>query len=462
MGRKKSPAEHSHSIRFDYGRTGLEVRPPKGPVREILPGEAPSHSTTPPRQVCVRAHHPPALVDPYEATRSACRQPLGSPPLAELAHGHQQALITVSDRTRPVPNRLLLGTLLEELDAGGIPPERVTVLVATGLHYPPGDGELLELVGEEVLSQCRVRCHDARDDSAQCSVGEVAGESIRMDRTYVEAEFRIVTGLIEPHLMAGYSGGRKGVCPGVLAARSILHWHRPQLLAHPKARAGVLARNPVHREAEEIADLAPPHFLLNVTIDRERRVTGVFAGDWREAWSAGVSQAARSMVVSIDRPADVVVTSAGGYPLDATFYQAVKGAVTAAGVVRPGGVVILAASLSEGVGSPEFQALFRRYPDAQTFLDRTMHSPEVHIDQWQGQMLAQAKRRAEVWVYSDGLSGDELGSLYVEPLASVEEGIDRARTMLGEESSILYLPEGPYVVPVLSDALREGSPTGLS
>jgi len=169
---------------------------------------------------------------------------------------------------------------------------------------------------------------------------------------------------------------------------------------------------------------------------------------------------ARVLWYGIDRPADVVVTSAGGYPLDATFYQAVKGAVTAAGAVRAGGVVILAASLSEGVGSPEFQDLFRLHADPETFLDRTTHSPEVHVDQWQAQMLAQAERRAEVWVYSDGLSSEELGSLYVKPLASPEEGIDRARTMFPGECSILYLPEGPYVVPVLRERRGQASPPG--
>jgi len=457
--------EQGHSIRFDYGHTGLEVHPPEGPVREILPGRAPSRRATGDVRrghICVRADYPPPLPDPYAAIRAACRQPTEAPPLRELARGHQEALITVSDRTRPVPNRLLLRVLLEELEHGGIRPERVTVLVATGLHYPPNDEELLELVGQEVLDHSPVLSHDARDDSAQRCVGQAAGRSIWMDRTYVEAELRIVTGLIEPHFMAGYSGGRKGVCPGVLAARSILEWHRPQLLAHPRARAGVLSGNPVDAEAQEITSLAPPHFLLNVTVDRERRVTGVFAGDWRAAWSAGVGEAARSMVVPICGPADVVVTSAGGYPLDATFYQAIKGAVTAAAAVRPGGVVILAASLSEGVGSPEFQALFRRYPDPEAFLDHVMQTPEVSIDQWEAQMLAQAKRRAEVWVYADGLSREEISSLYVEPLSSVEDGIERARALLGRDCSILYLPEGPYVVPVLTSDSPTVSPGGPS
>jgi nickel-dependent lactate racemase len=389
---------------------------------------------------------------------TACREPIGSPPLAELARRHGRALITVSDRTRPVPNRVLAPVLLEELSAAGIPPERVTVLVATGLHHPPDGQELVEILGSEVLERCHVLGHDARNESAQVAVGRVGGRAVLMDRAYVEAPLRIVTGLIEPHLMAGYSGGRKGVCPGVLAAESILHWHRPELLAHPRAIAGVLDGNPVDEEAHDIVRLAPPHFLLNVTIDRLRRMTGVFAGDWEEAWRAGVRHVAGSVVIPVPSVlADVVVTSAGGYPLDATFYQAIKGIVAAASVVRPGGVVILAASLAEGIGSADFAALFQHHHDPQDFLDHIHGTSEVRIDQWQAQVLAQVRRKAEVWVYGEGLSPEVLRSLYVEPLASVEEGIERASTLLRKDCSILYLPEGPYIAPVLTAA---GFPTG--
>ena len=366
----------------------------------------------------------------------------------------RRALITVSDRTRPVPNRVLLPVLLDELSTAGIPPERVTILVATGLHHPPDAQELLEILGSEVLERCQVLGHDARNESAQVAVGRVAGRTVLVDRAYVEAPLRIVTGLIEPHLMAGYSGGRKGVCPGVLAAQSILDWHRPELLAHPRAIAGVLDGNPVEEEAHQIVRLAPPHFLLNVTIDRLRRTTGVFAGDWEEAWRAGVRHVARSVVIPVPSVlADVVVTSAGGYPLDATFYQAVKGIVAAANVVRPGGVVILAASLAEGIGSADFAALLQEHRDPQAFLDHIHGTSEVRIDQWQAQVLAQVRRKAHVWVYGEGLGPEVLRSLYVEPLASVEEGIERARTLLRKDCSILYLPEGPYIAPVPLDRL---------
>ena len=402
-------------------------------------------------QACqvLRSHYPPPADDPRAAVQWALRHPVGCPPLADLARGHRQALVTVSDRTRPVPNRLLLGALLEELVAAGIPPERVTVLVATGLHAPPQPAELTELLGEEVVRHCQVVCHDARDLSAQCAVGEVSGRTVFMNRTYVDGELRIVTGLIEPHLMAGYSGGRKGVCPGVLGAQSILNWHRPELLAHPRARAGVLTDNPVDAEAHQVAALAPPSFLLNVTIDRRRRLTGVYAGDWRQAWQAGAADSARATSVRVAHPADLAVTSAAGYPLDVTFYQAIKGIVTAAGAVRPGGVVILAASLSEGVGSEEFAALFHQYADAESFLTAVLKRPEVTIDQWQLQMLAQVLQQVSVGVYSEAISPEELKALYVEPLATVEEGIDRARALLGRGCSMLCLPEGPYVVPVL-------------
>jgi len=442
--------EETRSLHFDYGRSGLEVPLPRAAFPLSGTSDEAEPLRVPALDYYARSRHPSPLADPAGAVLAACAKPIGSPPLAELARQHDRALITVSDRTRPVPNRVLLRVLLDELSAAGIPPERVTILIATGLHHPPGGEELLEILGKDVLERCPVLGHDARDESAQVPVGEVGGQAVLMDRAYVEAPLRLVTGLIEPHLMAGYSGGRKGVCPGVLARQSILHWHRPQLLAHPRAAAGVLAGNPVDQEARDVARLAPPHFLLNVTIDRLRHTTGVFGGHWEKAWREGVEYVARSVVVRVPRPVDVVVTSAGGYPLDATFYQAIKGIVTAATVVRPGGVIILAASLAEGIGSADFAALFRDHGDPQAFLDHIGRTPEVSIDQWQAQVLAQARQKAAVWVFSRGLRPQVLRSLYVEPLRSVEEGLARARSVLGRDCSILYLPEGPYIAPLLT------------
>jgi len=417
------------TIRFDYGKTGLEVELPEDCPAQVL-----------------RGAYRPALADPETSIRKALREPIGAPALSTLAQGCRRPLIVISDRTRPVPNKLLLPAILEELEAAGLPPGRVTILVGTGLHIPPGEEGVLELVGDEVHAGCRIVCHDAREAGSQVQAGEVDGRTVWMNREYVEADFRIVTGLIEPHLMAGYSGGRKGVCPGVLAAESIMLFHRADILNHPNARTGRLRDNPVNELAERVAGLVPPDFLVNATIDRARRVTGLYAGDWREAWRVGVRDLAEATTVTVAEPADVVITSSAGYPLDTTVYQAIKGVVAGAPVVAPAGVIILVASLTEGVGSREFEMLFREHADAPSFLQAITSSQEVLIDQWQLQMLAKVCQNASVWVYSDGLAAQELAGTLVRPIASVEQGIAQARKELGRDCSILCIPEGPYVI----------------
>jgi nickel-dependent lactate racemase len=246
--------------------------------------------------------------------------------------------------------------------------------------------------------------------------------------------------------MAGYSGGRKGVCPGVLGAPSIVHFHSAGILNHPNARTGCVVENPVNDLAEQMAALAPPHFLANASIDRGRRVTGIYAGDWQEAWRAGVADVAAATGAASAGLADVVITSSAGYPLDTTVYQAIKGVVAAEPVVKPGGTVILVASLAEGIGSEEFEAQFRRYSDAPGFLQAITETDHVAIDQWQLQMLARVATRAEVLIYSDGVDPQVLEGTMVRPICSVEEELASIRRRRGGECSIVCIPEGPYVI----------------
>ncbi|MBU0608485.1 MAG: nickel-dependent lactate racemase, partial [Armatimonadetes bacterium] len=302
-----------------YGRQGLPVTLPDANVRHVL-----------------RMNELPVLPDPARAVREVLADPIASPPLAELAQGRCDAVIVVSDLTRPVPNALLLPPVLETLAAAGLSPERVTILVATGLHRGNTEAELAEMLGPEAMAAgCRIVNHEARDAASHVDLGRTPrGMPVQVDRRYVEADLKILTGLIEPHLMAGYSGGRKAICPGLCSVETVLAWHSAEMLDPDEARAGNLWRNPVHEEALAVADLAndcgsgEPRsrvFLLNVVLNEARELTGVFAGEMRQAHLAGMELAERQTKVELAEPVDIVVTTSAGYPLDLTFYQGVKG-----------------------------------------------------------------------------------------------------------------------------------------
>ncbi len=395
-----------------------------------------------------------ALADPLGALRAGLAAPLGAPPLRELARGRRDAVVVTSDHTRPVPNALLLPPLLDALRAGGLEPEAVTLLVATGLHRQSTPRELGEMLGSELARTLRVVQHDARDAEAHVDLGRTrGGVPIRIDRRYAESELKIATGLIEPHLMAGYSGGRKAVCPGLAAVETIRVLHGPALL-EAEVGPGIVAGNPLHEALLEIAERVGLDFLVNVALDGARRVAGVFCGDALRAHAEGMAFVAAESRVSLDAPADLVVTSAGGHPLDATFYQAIKGISTASGIVRPGGAILLCASLSEGIGSASFEKLLRESASAGAFEQRLGDERFFAIDQWMVQHLCQAKRRARLLVYSDGLPPETLRELLVEPAASPEAGIAAALAGMGAGARIAVLPQGPYVLATLGGALR--------
>jgi nickel-dependent lactate racemase len=271
-----------------------------------------------------------------------------------------------------------------------------------------------------------------------------------IDSRYVQTELKIATGLIEPHLMAGYSGGRKLICPGIAALETVKVWHGPRFLEHPKADCGYLEGNPVHEENTRIARLAGCDFIVNVTMDKDRRVTSVVAGEMEAAFLEGVRFIENVVKARIDEPVDVVVTSSAGYPLDTTFYQAVKGLTGCLPILKQGGTIIMAASLSEGIGSPEFASLFRENPSLDVFMERILGKDYFVLDQWQLEELAKVRRKARVKVVSDGLPADVLEGLFVEPAATVEGALAGSLAEYGPEARVAVIPKGPYVLPVVS------------
>jgi len=421
-------------IQLDYGKTGLEVN---------LPDD---------RVVGPLALRPAApLADPAAAIARAIQQPIGSLPLAEIARGRKNACILVCDITRPVPNQLILPPLLRILEAQGMERRDITILVATGLHRPNEGAEMEELVGSEIARNYRCENHHGKVQEEHDFLGTTPnGVPVWLDARYVRADLKITTGLIEPHLMAGYSGGRKVICPGIAGLETVKVWHGPRFLEHPKADCGIVAGNPVHEENSRIALMAGCDFIVNVCLDGQRRVTWVGAGDMIQAWEEGVRLVEQVARVAVQEPLDVVVTSSAGYPLDTTWYQAVKGLTGALPIVKEGGTIILAASLTEGLGSPEFQRVMAENPDLKKFKQRILGSDYFVMDQWQVEELAKVVARCKVKVVTQGLSAETLRRCYVEPASTVEQAVAESLAEYGPSARVAVIPKGPYVLPYLA------------
>lgn len=420
-------------IQLDYGRTGLEVDLPAdrliGPLA-ISPA--------------------PPLADPVAAVTLALQQPIGTTPLADLARGRRDACVVICDVTRPVPNRLILPPILQTLEASGIPRDRILILVATGMHRPNDGAELEEMVGADIKNNYRIENHYGQRLDEHTFLGKTAnGVPAWIDSRYINADLKITTGLIEPHLMAGYSGGRKVVCPGLAALETIKIWHGPKFLEHPLADAGIVRGNPVHEENTLIAKMAGCDFIVNVCLDGDRRMTWVGTGDMIAAWEAGVRFVEKVVRVPVKHALDVVVTTAAGYPLDATWYQAVKGLNGALPIVKQGGTIILAVALNEGLGGPEFQRLLADNPDLDQFKQRILGGDYFVMDQWQLEEFAKVVAKCKVKVVTDGLPADVLRKCHVEPAESVESAVDECLQEYGPNAKVGVIPKGPYVLPYL-------------
>jgi nickel-dependent lactate racemase len=417
-------------VKFEYGRKGLYADLPDERIARTL-----------------RYKDAPPLADPHGSLLQVLNQPNGTPPLSEIAEGRQSACIAICDITRPVPNEMILRPMLEILEAAGIPREKITILVATGLHRPNEGAELIEMVGEYISSNYRIENHHGQELSEHTFLGtSPRGVPIWIDSHYVNADLKITTGLIEPHLMAGFSGGRKLICPGIAALETVKVWHGPDFLENPKADCGILEGNPVHEENTWIGRHTGCDFIVNVVIDSERRPLKWVAGDMVEAFHEGVDFVREVVRDTVAEPVDVVVTSCAGYPLDTTFYQAVKGLTGALPIVKQGGTIILCASLSEGIGSPQFQQLFKENESLEVFVERILGKDYFVMDQWQLEELAKVRRKAKVKIVSDGLSAETLNGLFVEAAATIESAVADSLAEYGPAAKMAVIPKGPYVL----------------
>ena len=388
------------------------------------------------------------LDDPREALRAALRDPIDARPLGEIAASGDQVVIVISDVTRPAPNRAMVGALLGEL--AHVPPEQITLLIATGLHRPCTPEEIEGMLGADIASAYAVRNHDAADADACREIGRTSsGRPVAISQAYLDADVRITVGLIEPHFFAGFSGGAKLVLPGVAAAGSIMRNHDAELIGDPMARWGQLAGNPIHQEQREAARLAGCEFALNVTINPARQITGVYAGALEPAHDAGCEALARDVMRGVGEPYDVVVTTNGGFPLDLNLYQAVKGMDAGAQVVRDGGHVVCAAECREGAGHGEFVHMLRDHGSPAAMLAGIVAPGHHRVDQWQNQIFARVLGRATVHLHADGLDDAAVREAFCEPCPDIAE---RVEELAGSEGRVCVLPRGPETIPYVRAA----------
>ncbi len=415
------------NIAIAYGRKGLQIEVPDKNLYKV-----------------VEPKHLPGVEDPSEAVKKAIDNPIGSRPLRKRVSPEDNVTIVVSDKTRPVPTYLILPPVIDELLSAGVAEDRITILVATGLHRANTKEELQDMLGREIVERFRVVNHDARDRDSLVYLGKTStGTPIWINRILHEADFRILTGYIEPHFFAGFTGGRKAILPGCAGLDSIMVNHGASHIGHRKARYGISKGNPIYEDAVEVAEKVGPEFLVNVTINREREITRVFAGDVIKAHEEGIRFVARTCKVSLPQPVDIAITNNGGYPLDLNLYQAVKGMTTPESVIRKGGEIIMASECSEGVGHDTFEKMILDAGSPENFL-KQVNTPGFFVpDQWQVQVLARVLSRARISLFSENLDHELLRRMWMNPISSVEEGIEQALERLGPRSKILVLPSGP-------------------
>jgi lactate racemase len=408
----------------------------------LPPGAAPT---------VVRKRSLKKLPDASAAIAQALNAPIGSPPLDQLARGKKSACILICDITRPVPNRLFLRPMIEIMVEAGIPLDRITVMVATGLHRPNLGKELAELVGDDwVLANVKVENHYARSEEDHVDYGytRTRGTPVKIDRRFAEAELRIATGLVEPHFMAGWSGGRKVVAPGVAGHETIRTFHSARFMEDPLAVQCNLKGNPLHEEQLEIIRLLGDCYALNTVIDEDRDLVFASFGEIIASHQAAVDFVAASTHVPVGRRFKTVVTSSAGYPLDKTYYQTIKGMVTPIDILEPGGALIIASECSEGFGSNEFLEAQRRLISLgpEKFLATLNAKSLAEVDEWQTEMQLKALRLGRVELYTTGLTEEERAVTGVHIVPNLDKAV-AASILRSGDAAVAVIPEGPYVIP---------------
>jgi nickel-dependent lactate racemase len=425
-------------IRLAYGKTDLDIELPDGANMEVVESERMA-----------------GLPDQADAVRDALRQPIASQPLRELVKASDRVGIVFSDITRPTPNHVILPVLLSELDY--VPDEQIILFNSTGTHRPNTNAELRGMLGDEIVDRYRIVQNDASDRDSHVFVGTTAnGNHIWIHREFVGCDVRIITGCIEPHFFAGFSGGGKAVLPGLALLETVMRNHSVQNLDSPQACWGITNGNPLWEEMREGAAMVKPTFMLNVTLNRNKLITGVFAGDFEQAHAQGCAFAKEKVMVSVPKPFDIVVTCNSGYPLDLNVYQSVKGMSAAAQVVKQGGSIIIAAACWDGIPDHgEYGKLLREAENLHMLLETIRTQGFQRHDMWQAYIQARICLLADVYLYSHNLSDEQIRGALLKPSHDVGATVSKLLRKYGSKATILVLPEGPLTIPYVKGESSE-------
>jgi nickel-dependent lactate racemase len=419
-------------IKIPYGKTHLEAEIPDNRLAGVLVSQA---------------HHFRPEGSEEELVRAALTHPIASPRLRELARGKQRIVIVASDHTRPVPSKIIAPLLLEEIRSGN-PDADITFLIATGFHRPTSREELIDKFGEKLVSQEKIVLHDCRDESMLVAVGKLpSGGDLVINRLAMEADLLIAEGFIEPHFFAGFSGGRKSILPGIVSQVTVLANHCAAFIADEHARAGIIDGNPLHIDMLEAAHQAKLAFILNVVIDSDKKIIKAFAGDREKAHLAGADFVGQMAAVKAI-PADIVITSNGGYPLDQNIYQAVKGMTAAEASCRKGGVVIICAACNDGHGGESFYRWFAESRGADEVMAKIMaiDADSTVADQWEAQIAARILMNHTVIIVTDQCSHSVVTDMYFKAASTLAEALVMAEQIVGTDASITVIPDGVSVI----------------
>jgi nickel-dependent lactate racemase len=417
---------------LDYGTTGLDVD---------LPDD---------RVVVIEPLAREALADPLGELTRVLRAPLGAPPLRSLVRPGQRVAISVCDITRAQPRRETLRAIFDEL--GDVPGRDITILIATGTHRANTDVELEQMLGADILSRCRVVNHDSRNPEMLVRVGATSNDvEVWLNHEWVAADLRITTGFVEPHFFAGFSGGPKMVAPGLAGLDTVMTLHDARRIGHPSATWGITEGNPIHDDVREIARMLPVHFAIDVTLNREQRITAVFGGEILAEHRAACAHAKSTAMRAVDSPFDVVVTTNSGYPLDQNLYQAVKGLSAAAQVVKPGGTIVCAAECRDGLPAHgAYGDILASRATPAELLDLIQSPHFSRPDQWQVQIQAQIQMKASVLVKTSGLDAAAVRAAHFTPIDDVGAAVSEALRRAGPGATLCVLPQGPQTIPYVA------------
>lgn len=419
-------------VKIPYGKRNIEINLPDEKVAGILTSKA--HQYVPEAKEA-------------DLVRQALLQPTHSPKLRDLAKGKRKIVLISSDHTRPVPSKIITPIILKEIRDGN-PDADITILIATGFHRVSTREELIGKFGEKIVREERIVIHDSRKKEDMVNIGKLpSGGDILLNKVAATADLLVAEGFIEPHFFAGFSGGRKSVLPGIVSEVTVLANHCAKFIASDKARTGILDGNPIHHDMLSAARQAKLAFIVNVVIDADKKIIKAFAGDREQAHLEGVAFVRKLATVKA-KPADIVITSNGGYPLDQNIYQSVKGMSAAEATCKEGGVIIICSACNDGHGGEAFYRWFADATGPEEVMNKiiSIDAASTIADQWEAQILARIQMTHKIIIVTDQCDHQLIEKMHMKSVDTLEEALHLAKQWVGQDAKITVIPDGVSVI----------------